>query len=159
MIGDSPPLSWMNSQGDFLISTDPQLINLEVVYNYLVDESYWATDITREKVKRFVQHSLCFGVYYGSGKFDRQVGFARVITDFTTFAYLADVFILPAYQGYGLGVWLISTIMSHPKLQDLRKWTLNTRDAHGLYQKFGFQISTDQNTHMTYRPSNDARVT
>lgn len=150
MIIGISPREWRREKGDYWISTDPALVDVDMVFDYLANESYWARNITLEKVQRFVRHSLCFSIYSDQNK---QVGFARVITDFTTFAYLADVFVLPAYQGVGLGIWLISTIMSHPELLDLRKWTLNTRDAHRLYEKFGFQLSQDQETHMTYRPT------
>ena len=120
-------------QGDFVISTDPRRVKLESVYGFLTS-SYWAKDIPRATVQRSVENSLCFGIYRG----DDQVGFARVISDFATYAYLADVYVLEPYRGRGLSKWLMECIVSHPALQGLRRWTLATRDAHGLYGKFGF---------------------
>lgn len=121
------------SRDGFTVSCDPARIDVTAVYDYLT-ASYWAKGITREAVERSIAHSMPFGVYAG----DRQVGFARVITDRTTFAYLSDVFVLPEAQGQGLGKWLIEVITSHPELQGLRRWLLFTRDARGLYEKFGF---------------------
>ena len=122
------------SRGAYQVSTDPARIDLDVVHGYLA-QSYWAEEIPRDLVARSIEHSIPFGLYHGS----RQVGFARVITDRATFAYLGDVFVLEEERGNGLGVWLMEVIMSHPDLQGLRRFMLATRDAHGLYQKFGFQ--------------------
>jgi len=125
----------VNWQRDgFTISTDKNSLDIEFIYNFLVNESYWARGRTPESVQRSIDNSLNFGVYDGS----RQIGFARVVTDFSTFAWLADVFIINEYRGKGLGVWLIEVITSHPKLQDFRRWLLATRDAHGLYRRVGF---------------------
>jgi GNAT superfamily N-acetyltransferase len=118
---------------NYLISTDPGKLDRTVIHRFL-GGSYWAKDIPREIVDRCIENSLCFGLYDG----DRQVGFARIISDFATFAYLADVFVLESERGKGLGVWLIETIVNHPQLQGLRRWMLATADAHGLYRKFGF---------------------
>ena len=120
-------------RGNFLISTDPARLELDVIHGFL-ERSYWAQAIPREVVARSIQHSLCFGLYED----DRQVGFARVITDRATYAYLADVFVLESHQRRGLGRWLLETILAHPELQDLRRWGLVTRDAHDLYRKVGF---------------------
>ena len=120
-------------QGEFVISTDRERLDLDVIHGFLT-ESYWAEGIPRETVARSIENSLCVGVY-AEGK---QVGFARVISDFATYAYLGDVFILDAYRGRGLGKWLMECIMRHPGLQGLRRWTLLTRDAHLLYARFGF---------------------
>ena len=120
-------------KGKFVISTDKQRIDLGIVHRFLT-ESYWAKGIPREVVARSIENSLCFGVY-GHGK---QVGFARVITDYATYAYIGDVFVLESYQGDGLGKWLMECILRHPWLQGLRRWSLATMDAHGLYAKFGF---------------------
>jgi len=128
------PLSWKHRDGEFEISTDPSRIDIPLVHRFLT-ASYWAKGIPEETVRRSIERSLCFGVYCGS----RQVGFARVITDYATFAYLADVFVLEEFRGRGLAVWLMQCIMEHPQLQDLRRWSLVTRDAHGLYRKFGFR--------------------
>jgi GNAT superfamily N-acetyltransferase len=117
----------------YLISTDPRRIDLELVHRVLA-QSYWATGIPRETVRRSIEGSLVFGLYHQ----DRQIGFARAVTDRATFAYVADVFVLDEFRGRGLGAWLMATMVAHPDLQGLRRWVLLTRDAHGLYRKFGF---------------------
>ena len=119
--------------GRFLISTDRSKLDVDVIHGFLT-RSYWAEGIPRETVARAIENSLCFGVYNGA----EQVGFARVISDFATYAYLADVFILEPYRERGLGKELVATVMAHPELQGLRRWSLGTRDAHGLYAQFGF---------------------
>ena len=141
-------------RGEFLISTDPARMDLEVIHGFLTN-CYWAKGIPREIVARSIEHSLCFGIYHDvagkspllatparSGAPDSvgapQVGFARVISDFATVAYLGDVFVLDAYRGRGRGKWMMECIMRHPSLQGLRRWILLTRDAHGLYSQFGF---------------------
>ena len=121
------------SQGDYEISTDPARINLALVHEFLTN-SYWAKGIPLETVQLSIENSIPFGIYFGQD----QVGFARIISDLATFAYLADVFILPSYRGRGLSRWLMECIISHPDLQGLRRWMLVTQDAHGLYAKFGF---------------------
>jgi GNAT superfamily N-acetyltransferase len=121
------------SKGDFEISTDPARINVEAVHEFLTN-SYWAKGIPMETVRRSIEHSICFGMYFAQD----QIGFARVISDRATFAYLADVFILPAYRGRGLSKWLMECIVAHPDLQGLRRWMLATRDAHKLYANYGF---------------------
>ena len=118
----------------FTLSTDPARLQMDAIYQFLSQESYWATGIARSIVERAVQGSLCFGIYQG----DRQAAFARVITDRATFAYLCDLFVLPEFRGQGLGEWLVESILAHPELQGLRRWLLFTRDAHGLYARFGF---------------------
>jgi GNAT superfamily N-acetyltransferase len=120
-------------RGEFLISTDRVRIDLDVVFTFLTN-CYWCKGIPRETVARSIRHSLCFGIYEGSA----QIGFARVISDFATIAYLGDVFVLEPYRGRGLSNWLMECIVQHPALQGLRRWILLTRDAHGLYAKFGF---------------------
>jgi GNAT superfamily N-acetyltransferase len=115
------------------VSTDPARLKLDVIHRYL-EGSYWAAGIPRAVVERSLRHSLGFGVYRG----DEQVGFARVVTDLATFAYLADVFVLDAHRGQGLSKWLMECIVDHPDLKDLRRWHLVTRDAQGLYEQFGF---------------------
>jgi GNAT superfamily N-acetyltransferase len=119
--------------GEFLISTDPARLDLSVIHGVLTS-CYWARGIPREVVARAIEHSLSFGVYDGSA----QVGFARVVSDFATVAYLGDVFVLESHRGRGLGKWMMKCIMQHPALQNLRRWILLTRDAHGLYAEFGF---------------------
>jgi len=118
----------------YKISTDKDLLDLDVIHNYLCNESYWSKGITKEKVQRSIENSMCFGVY----KDGKQVGLARVITDKAIFAYLCDVFILDEFRGHGLSKWLLQTILAHPELQGLKRWTLATLDAHGLYKQFGF---------------------
>ena len=120
-------------RGEFTISTDPARLDLKVIHDFL-STSYWAANIPLETVRQSIEHSLSFGVYRG----DRQVGFARIITDYTTFAYLADVFIIESERGQGLAKWLVEVIVAHPQLQGLRRWMLATRDAHTLYSKVGF---------------------
>lgn len=121
-------------QGDYTISTDPSQLDLDVIHGYL-QQSYWSPGIPREIVARAIEHSLCFGVYQGT----TQIGFARVVTDQATFAYLADVFILEAHRKQGLSKWLVAVILAHPDLQGLRRFMLATLDAHGLYAQFGFK--------------------
>lgn len=118
---------------EYRISTDKGLLNVPLIHGYLKD-SYWSPGVPLAVIERAIQHSLCFGVYLEAD----QVGFARVITDSATFAYLADVFILEAHRGKGLSKQLMSAISAHPSLQGLRRFMLATRDAHGLYQQFGF---------------------
>jgi GNAT superfamily N-acetyltransferase len=127
-------LSWHREGDEFEISTDAARVDVAAVHSFLTN-SYWAAGIPLETVAQSIQNSLCFGIYRGQD----QIGFARVITDRATFAYLADVFVLAAFRGRGLAKWLMQCILSHPDLQGLRRWSLITRDAHGLYQEFGFQ--------------------
>jgi GNAT superfamily N-acetyltransferase len=121
-------------RGEFTISTDKSLLDVEIIHGFLTT-SYWAAGRTIETVRRSLENSLPFGVYKGG----QQVGFARVITDYATFAWIADVFILDSFQGQGLGKWLMEVIISHPELQGFRRWVLATKDAHELYRKFGFK--------------------
>ena len=117
----------------FTISTEKEKLDIDVIHSFL-SRTYWAEGITKEIIRSSIEGSLCFGVFEN----DKQVGFARMITDKATFAYLADVFILEEYRGRGLSKWLMSVIMSHPDLQNLRRMILVTKDAHGLYKQFGF---------------------
>ncbi|MEP6614735.1 MAG: GNAT family N-acetyltransferase [Mucilaginibacter sp.] len=126
----------------FNISTDKTQLDFELIYNYLDKESYWAQGIPPETLKNAIAGSLCFGIY----NHDKQVGFARVVTDNATFAYICDVFVIADYRRLGLSKWLIQTIITHPGLQGLRRWSLATADAHGLYKQFGFsELSKPQN--------------
>jgi N-acetylglutamate synthase-like GNAT family acetyltransferase len=120
--------------GRFLISTDRSKLDVDVIHRFLA-RSYWAEGIPRQTVMRSIENSLCFGIYDNA----RQIGFARVISDYATYAYVADVFILEPYRERGLGKELMASIMAHPDLQGLRRWSLGTRDAHGLYAQFGFK--------------------
>ena len=124
-------------RGEFLISTDPARLDLDLIHGFLTN-CYWAKGIPRDTVQRSIEHSLCFGIYHEGAGNGVQVGFARVISDFATVAYLGDVFVLEAYRGRGLSKWMMECIMQHPSLQGLRRWILLTRDAHGLYSQFGF---------------------
>jgi GNAT superfamily N-acetyltransferase len=125
---------------DFFISTDKTKIDIDLVYNYLNQESYWAKHVPMDIVVRSIKNSFCFGVYKKENNYAiAQIGFARVITDKATFGYLADVFILEEYRGRGLSKWLMEEIMAHPELQGFRSWMLGTKDAHGLYERFGFK--------------------
>lgn len=119
----------------FTISTDPARLDLELIHRTLSTESYWAAGRSFDKIARAFAHSLPFGIYAPDGML---VGWARVVTDYATFAYLADVWVLASHRGQGLSKFLVGTIMAHPDLQDLRRWTLFTRDAQGLYGQFGF---------------------
>lgn len=121
-------------RGDYLISTDRGKLDFEVIHDYLSNQSYWAKGRSVETIKRSVDNSLPFGIY----KDDRQVGFARVVTDYATFAWIADVFVLEEFRGFGLSKWLMEVIIAHPELQGFRRWVLATKDAHNLYKKFGF---------------------
>ena len=119
----------------FTISTDRSRLDREAIHEFLAG-SYWAKGIPREVVDRSIDNALCFGLRDDEGA--RQVGFARVITDSATYAYLADVYVLESHRGRGLATWLTETILAHPDLQGLRRWMLVTRDAHPLYRKVGF---------------------
>ena len=121
------------TQGEYSISTDEARLDVDVIHHFL-DSSYWASGRSIETIRRSIDHSLPFGVY----KENQQVGFARVITDYATFAWIADVFILEEHQGRGLGKWLMEIILTHPELQGFRRWVLATKDAHDLYRKYGF---------------------
>lgn len=127
----------------FVISTDPARIDLDKVHAML-SSAYWSEGIPREIVERAIKHSLCFGIYADK----EQVGIARVITDYTTYAYLCDVFIAEEFRGAGLGKWLVECIMAHPDLQGLRRFSLLTRDAHELYRRFGFSELKDPGRYM-----------
>jgi GNAT superfamily N-acetyltransferase len=125
----------------FIISTDKAKLDIPFIHQWLSQRSYWAQGRSVPAVQQSIEHSLCFGVYAGQ----QQVGFARVVTDYTTFAWLADVFIVETHQGQGLGKWLIETITAQPLLRDLRLFFLGTRDAHGLYRHYGFEpLSTPE---------------
>ena len=120
-------------QGEFIVTDRREDLDIETIHNFL-RESYWAKEIPRPIVEKAVNNSLCFGLYHNS----KQVGFGRAVSDHSTFAFLADVFVVPAYRGRGLGKWLVSCIIAHPELQGLRRWMLATLDAHRLYEQNGF---------------------
>jgi GNAT superfamily N-acetyltransferase len=126
-------------RGDFVISTDPGLLDLGLIHDFVANRSYWAKGRPLEVVRRSLANSLCFGLYQGK----RQIGLARVVTDRATFAWLCDVFVQEAYRGQGLSKWLLECVLAHPELQGLRRSLLCTRDAHGLYARYGFTPLAD----------------
>lgn len=125
-------MNWQN--GEFIISTDRRRLQIDAIHKFLTEESYWAKERTRKQTETAIKNSLSFGVYKG----ENLIGFARVVTDYATFAYLGDVFIVEEFRGRGLSKWLMETITNHPDLQNLRRWILATRDAHALYEKYEF---------------------
>lgn len=132
---------------DFLVSTDHSLLDLNTIHSYL-ERSYWSPGIPRGRVAMAIENSLCFGLYYDPPRDTRQqIGLARIVTDYVTFAYMADVFVLKPFRGQKLGIWLIDCVTRCPALEGIRSFFLATRDAHGLYEKFGFE-----------RPSNPHRL-
>jgi GNAT superfamily N-acetyltransferase len=136
-------MTYQIKEGAYTISTDKNQLDISVIHGYLKN-AYWCKNKPRHLIEKSIQGSICFGVYHQA----QQVGFARVITDSTTFGYLADVFIIPEYQGKGLGKLLIGTIMNCPDFQGFRSWSLATKDAHGLYAKFGFKPLEKPETRM-----------
>jgi GNAT superfamily N-acetyltransferase len=140
------------SQNEFFISTDKTRLDVDAIHNYLCNESYWAKNIPLQTVKKSMECSYCFGLYVTENSITKQVGFARVITDCATFGYLADVFILESHRGKGLSKWMMKTIMECADLQGLRGWMLATKDAHGLYEKFGFSLLENTGRFMRLSP-------
>ncbi len=124
---------------DYLITTDPERVDMDVVVNFLTT-AYWAELRSRSKIERAVSNSLPFSIYHG----EKQVGFARVVSDHAIFAYLMDVFVIEEYRGRGLSKWLMNCIFEYPNFYNVKKWALATGDAHGLYRKFGFESITDE---------------
>jgi len=133
MINSRYAANFRNEKNNYTISTDPARLDLDAIAAMLT-RAYWAQGRTRAMIARYVQHSLVFGIYHEH----QQIGLARIVSDYTTFAWLCDVFIHEDHRGKGLGKWLLETIHSHPDLQGLRRWMLATRDAHGLYKQFGW---------------------
>jgi hypothetical protein len=121
--------------GEYFVSSDPSRLDLPFTHQWLSNQAHWSLGLPFKVFKRMIDHSLNFGVYHQSGK---QVGYGRVITDYTTFAWLTDVFIIDEYRGKGLSIILMNCIFDHPELKILRRWLLGTNHAHGLYRKFGF---------------------
>jgi GNAT superfamily N-acetyltransferase len=126
------------------VTTDPARMDVDAVHRYLSEESYWAKGIPRSLVERALSSSLCFAALADGAL----AGFARVITDYATFGYLADVFVLPAHRGQGISKRIMEAVRTHPDLQSLRRWHLVTRDAHGLYAQYGFQELGTPERHM-----------
>jgi GNAT superfamily N-acetyltransferase len=122
-------------RGEFEISTDPARVDMAAVHEFLSTRAYWSIGVPEDVLRRAIEGSLVFGIYRGR----EQVGFARVVTDRATFAWIGDVFVLESFRGQGLAKWLMACIVGHPELQGLRRWLLATRDAHGLYAQFGFK--------------------
>ncbi len=116
------------------ISTDRSRLDVGMIHRFLIEESYWARERNEEQTRTAIENSICFGAYYG----ERQIGFARVVSDKATFAYLGDVFVIEEFRGRGVSKLLMQAIIAHPDLQGLRRWILATRDAHGLYEQFEF---------------------
>jgi GNAT superfamily N-acetyltransferase len=130
-------------KGQYSIRTDPHRLDIDAIHAFL-SRSFWAEGIPKDLVAKAIANSLCFGLFDGTS----QVGFARVVTDRATFAYLCDVYVLESHRGHGLGKWLIETVMAHPDLQGLRRFQLVTRDAHGLYSRHGFEPPLNPERHM-----------
>jgi len=138
-------------QDDYWVTTDSHRLNLELIHSELT-RSYWAEGIPFHIVQKSIQHSLCFGVYHrGTGE---QADFARVVSDFTTFAFLCDVFVISKFKGKGLSKFLIGCIMAHPELKGLRRFCLGTKDAHGLYEKYGFKAIKEPKNWMEIKHPN-----
>ena len=127
-------MSYIAERGDFTVSTDPVRLDVTAIHDFLCNKSYWAQGIPLEVVQKALANSLCFGLYAGA----EQIGLARVITDRATYLYLCDVYVLESRRGDGLGRWLIECVIAHPDLQGLRRMSLVTADAHGLYAQYGF---------------------
>jgi GNAT superfamily N-acetyltransferase len=141
------PREWR--RGDFVVSDDPARLDKATVVRFITG-SYWAAGIPQATMQRAIAHSLCFGLYEG----DKQVGFARVVTDRATFGYLCDVFVEESHRGAGLGQWLVACVLEHPDLQGLRRLSLMTRDAHTLYQRHGFKAMADPTIYLEiHRPN------
>lgn len=130
---------------DYIISTDPSRFDIGLIHRFLSEESYWAKGVPRDVVERAFSNSINFGVFHAV---DGQVGYARVVSDHATFAYLADVFVLESHRGKSLSKILIKAVLAHPELQGLRRWALATRDAHDLYRQFGFTLPKVDNRFM-----------
>jgi len=136
--------SMITNDSSFQVSTDQGKLDIPMIYRFLSEQSTWAVGISRPVVERSIENSLCFGGYLDG----RQIAFARVTTDYATFAFLADVFVVPEYRGHGYGKQLIGVVLRHPSLQKLRRFMLATSDAHGLYERFGFTAPQQPQTLM-----------
>ena len=137
-------------QGEYEVSTDPARLDVGAIHQFLAYESYWAQGLDRTVLEKSLAHSLSFGLYAGP----RQIGLARVVTDYATFAYLCDVYVHADFRGHGLGQWLMSCVVAHPELQTLRRFLLVTADAHGLYAQFGWTVLARPERHMERLPAN-----
>ncbi len=128
-------MTYEHQRGEYTISTNPEKLNIETIHWFISTQSYWGTGRPVELVKKSIENSFPFGIYHG----EKMIGFARVVTDYATFAWIADVFVLEEHRGKGLSKWLMEVILSHPELQGFRRWVLATKDAQELYRKYGFQ--------------------
>ncbi|WP_425236351.1 GNAT family N-acetyltransferase [Ulvibacterium sp.] len=137
-------------KNEFYISTDKSKLDIDTIHDFLSTKAYWCLHIPKEKVEISIENSFCFGLY----ETNKQIGFARIITDFSTIAYLGDVYILEEYRGKGLSKWLMETIMNFPELQGLRRWILLTGDAHELYRKYGWTDLADSSKWMELHNKN-----
>ena len=142
-------MQWANYE--FTIDTDKERLDVDSIQSFLKNDSYWAQSRTREQTEAAIANSICFGLYH----VERQIGFARVVSDRATIAYVGDVYVIDEFRGQGLSKWLMETVIAHPELQGLRRWVLATRDAHGLYEKYGFHELVHPERWME-RPAPDA---
>lgn len=148
---DSAPTHHTWTRGEYEISTDPARLDLDLTHRFLSEEAYWSPGVPRDVVERAIANSMVFGAYHSGPGGSAQVGLARVVSDKATFAWICDVFVLPEHRGQGLGKWLMECATSHPDLQGLRRWMLATRDAHGLYEQYGFTPLDDPSRFMIRR--------
>ncbi len=132
------------------VNTDKSRLDRDLIHHFLSQQSYWAQNIPRERVERSIDNAICFGAFVG----EEQVGFARVVTDRAIFAYIGDVFVVPSYRGHGVSKRIMEAILAHPELQGLRRWSLVTADAHGLYEQFGFKPIAKPERHMEILDAN-----
>ena len=137
-------------QGGFEVSDDAARLDRAMVHRFIALDSYWAKGIPRQTMDKAIDNSPCFGLYGPGG----QLGFARVVTDRSTYAYLCDVFVDEAERGAGLGEWLMACVLAHPELQGLRRFSLMTKDAHALYARFGFKPMVDATRYLEIHRAN-----
>ncbi|MES2769233.1 MAG: GNAT family N-acetyltransferase [Bdellovibrionota bacterium] len=131
--------SW--EKENFLISTDKIFLQVDRIHKFLANDAYWSQGIPKAVVVKSIENSFCFGLYDISAGDKEQIGYARIVTDYASFAWLCDVYVEPSHRNKGLSKWLMTCVMSHPDLQNLRRICLATKDAHELYKKFGFEVT------------------
>ncbi len=141
----------------YAISTDPARLQIPVIHKFLSECSYWAKGRPLELVEKSIGNSLCFGIYDLSATPERQAGFARLVTDYVTFAWLCDVFVLEAYRGEGLGKWLVECVVNHAEMREIKRMVLSTRDADGLYRDYGGFEMLSISTHWMVRSGKNPR--